>query len=195
MRAPPYGRLTLSPSHFLGVRGIRDRAMLTGKSFAQCRTISLGTGLSCLADRRDAGQAPPSVIRECPSSTGLDSPIGHATGTIPSRPTSPAWKIGAGQPGMTCRYIRACHEGADDPWLTVSDRPSSRHLARTWPVSRLTGCLEGRFTQRVNLHIPRSQASCGSRHLPFVPVVFRLFWHERGTPCLGHALVNLLFTI
>ena len=62
---------------------------------APARTISLGTGLSCLADRRVAGQLPSPVVRECPSSTGLDRPIGHATGTIPGL-ASPAWKIGSG---------------------------------------------------------------------------------------------------
>ena len=46
------------------------------------RTISLGTGLSCLADRPVAGQPPSLVVRELPLSTGSDSPIGHVTGTI-----------------------------------------------------------------------------------------------------------------
>ena len=38
------------------------------------------------------------------------------------------WSTGHDVPLHTCRPRRA-----DDPWLTVSDRPSSRHLARTWP--------------------------------------------------------------
>jgi hypothetical protein len=47
------------------------------------RTVSLGTGLSPLADRHIAGQLISSVVREWPLSTGSDSPIGHATGTSP----------------------------------------------------------------------------------------------------------------
>jgi hypothetical protein len=43
----------------------------------------LGTGLSRIDDLRPAGQSPSSLVREWPSSTGSDSPIGHATGTFP----------------------------------------------------------------------------------------------------------------
>src|SRR5450755_4666154 len=49
-------------------------------------TISLGTGLSCchgLVDRHVASQPLSRVVREYPSSTGSDSPIGYATGTAP----------------------------------------------------------------------------------------------------------------
>jgi hypothetical protein len=40
------------------------------------------------------------------------------------------WSTGHDVPLHTCRPRRA-----DDPWLTVSDRPSLRHLARMWPDS------------------------------------------------------------
>ena len=43
------------------------------------RTVSLGTGLSCLSDRDVPGQSPSLVVRECPRSTRLDPSIGHAT--------------------------------------------------------------------------------------------------------------------
>ena len=43
-------------------------------------TISLGTGLSCLADRCVPAQPLSSVVRECPQYR-FNSSIGHATGT------------------------------------------------------------------------------------------------------------------
>ena len=44
-------------------------------------TVSLGVGLSCLADHRAAGGAASEVVRGYPSGTAPDSPVGHATGT------------------------------------------------------------------------------------------------------------------
>lgn len=42
----------------------------------------MGTELSCLDDQGAAGQAPSEVVRECPSGTAPDPPIGHATGML-----------------------------------------------------------------------------------------------------------------
>jgi len=44
----------------------------------------------------------------------------------------------------------------------------------------VTGYFEGRFTQRVNLRVPRLAAVRAARGWPLVPAVFRLFWHGRG---------------
>jgi hypothetical protein len=52
------------------------------RNHALARTISLGTGLSCVADRHVAGQRPSSIAREWPPSTRSDPSIGHATGTL-----------------------------------------------------------------------------------------------------------------
>jgi hypothetical protein len=46
------------------------------------RTVSLGTGLSCLADRHAAGRIASEVVRGCPSYTAPHFPVGHATGTL-----------------------------------------------------------------------------------------------------------------
>jgi hypothetical protein len=48
--------------------------------------------------------------------------------------------------------------------------------------SRPTGCLEGSFTQGVNLRVPRSEAVQVVRGCPLVTVVSRPFWHGCGTP-------------
>jgi hypothetical protein len=48
-------------------------------------------------------------------------------------------------------------------------------------IEPLTCRLQGRFTQRVNLLVPRSKAVRGTRELPLMAEVFRLFWHECGT--------------
>jgi hypothetical protein len=45
----------------------------------------------------------------------------------------------------------------------------------------LTSCLEGRFTQGVNLGEPRAEVVRGARRLPLVTAVSRLFWHGYGT--------------
>jgi hypothetical protein len=49
------------------------------------RTVSLGTGLSCLVDHGVAGQAASEVVRGYPSGTAPDSVVGHAAGTPPGR--------------------------------------------------------------------------------------------------------------
>ena len=64
--------LAISSAEFSGLMG-QDPA-----SSGSGRTISLGTGLSRLADRRAAGQAASEVVRGCPSGTAPDSPAGHA---------------------------------------------------------------------------------------------------------------------
>ena len=51
------------------------------------RIVSLGTGLSCLSDRYLAGQSPPWVDCEWPSSTGSDPPIG-ARNVVDTGPTT-----------------------------------------------------------------------------------------------------------
>src|SRR5690348_11227135 len=64
-------------------------SLLYGTTGASKNTVNLvltsdyqlGTGLSCLANRYVADQSLSSTIRECPSSTGSDPRIGHATGT------------------------------------------------------------------------------------------------------------------
>ncbi len=45
----------------------------------------------------------------------------------------------------------------------------------------LTGCLEGRFRQGVNLRMPTSEAVRSARRRPLVTAVCRPFWHGRGT--------------
>ena len=45
----------------------------------------------------------------------------------------------------------------------------------------MTGCLEGRFRQGVNLRVSRSEGIQVARECPLVTVVFRPFWHARGT--------------
>jgi hypothetical protein len=48
---------------------------------SQPRTISLGTGLSCLADHSICSSETICVVRECPLQTVSGRPIGHATST------------------------------------------------------------------------------------------------------------------
>ena len=62
-------------------RGPRGLLVHTWSADSQPRTISLGIGLSCLVDHRAAGGAASEVVREYPSGTAPDSPVGHATGT------------------------------------------------------------------------------------------------------------------
>ena len=47
--------------------------------------------------------------------------------------------------------------------------------------SRTTGCLEGRFRQGVNLHVPRSVIVHAARGRLLVSAVFLPFWHGSGT--------------
>jgi len=58
-------------------------------------------------------------------------------------------------------------------------------------VSRLSstvaGCLEGRFTQRANLPVPRSEDVRGARERPLMTTVCRPFWHGHGTAVAIHA--------
>jgi hypothetical protein len=49
---------------------------------ASVGTISLGTGLSYLADHSICSSEAIYLVRECPLQTGLDRVIGHATGTL-----------------------------------------------------------------------------------------------------------------
>jgi hypothetical protein len=51
------------------------------RRFADLRTISLGTGLSCIADHSICSSEPICLVRECPLQTVSDRAIGHATGT------------------------------------------------------------------------------------------------------------------
>ena len=44
-----------------------------------------------------------------------------------------------------------------------------------------TRCLDGRFTQGVNLRVRRSKAVRSVRGRPLVTAVFRLLWHGCGT--------------
>jgi hypothetical protein len=53
----------------------------TGPQACRRRTISLGTGLSCLADHSICSSETICVARECPLQTISDRPTGHATGT------------------------------------------------------------------------------------------------------------------
>jgi HNH endonuclease len=62
-------------------RGPRGLLVHTWSADSQPRTISLGTGLSCPADHRPAGQAASDVVRGYPPGTAPDSPVGHAAGT------------------------------------------------------------------------------------------------------------------
>jgi len=57
-----------------------------------------------------------------------------------------------------------------------------RHQGHGAPKTCVTGYFEGRFTQRVNLRVPRLAAVRDAPGWPLVPAVFRLFWHGRGTP-------------
>ena len=45
----------------------------------------------------------------------------------------------------------------------------------------MISCLEGRFTQGVNLRVRRSKAVRSVRGRPLVTAVFRLLWHGCGT--------------
>jgi hypothetical protein len=78
-------------------------------------TVSLGTGLSCLADHCAADQMASEVVRKYPSDTALDSPVGHAAGTarpqagdrlltmsIPGRSSSAAMLVRAGFVAVWC---------------------------------------------------------------------------------------------
>jgi hypothetical protein len=89
------------------------------------RTISLGTGLSCLADHSICSSETICVDRECPLQTVSDRPIGHATGTsalVRSRATARSRPVlrrcglifrQAGTPGGRVIY-RACPSRCGD---------------------------------------------------------------------------------
>jgi len=77
----PLWRQLADPPHCLaGSQSTRA----SGLQVRQRRTISLGTGLSRPADQHVAGQRSSSVARQWPLSTRSNSPIGHATGTLPA---------------------------------------------------------------------------------------------------------------
>jgi len=66
-----------------------------GPQIPSLGTISLGTGLSCLADHSICSSETICVDRECPLQTVSDRPIGHATGTSPW--SAAALLLGLGQ--------------------------------------------------------------------------------------------------
>ena len=91
---------------------------------AKVRTIRLGTGLSCLVDLYATVQAASEVVRGCPPGNALDSPVGHATGTLHSR--------------SACRGLAECdlgHRGTRHPPDEWAGLQITASMLRHWAMN------------------------------------------------------------
>jgi len=81
------------------------------------RTVSLGTGLSCLDDLAMQDQLSQTSTREWPSNTVFDRLIGHATGTPPrADPPLIRRSMQAVRQRPSCYVCWADLPGAVDTW-------------------------------------------------------------------------------
>jgi hypothetical protein len=128
---------------------------MPGRQLVDRLTISLGTGLSCLADHSICSSETICVVRECPLQTVSGRPIGHVTGTsMGEKAIQPAVVNETCYPPRMSLAVTASGSGGPAVWITILVAGIAAAAAIT---AAIVAALSARSTKRLELQAQRAR--------------------------------------